>query len=73
MQPCRECHQRVQVAVGGDLEGVNVVVTVVADHDYGQVIVLHQVPGYEGLRDASVPVGEGMNLHEPAVEPSRQQ
>ena len=49
----REGNQRVKVSIVGRLEGVDVFVPVVAGDDDGQVVVLQQVPGYKGPRDAA--------------------
>ena len=52
MRAGRELRQRLKVAFGSRLEGVDVVVPVSPGHDDGQIIVLHQVPGDESPRDA---------------------
>ena len=69
MQPRREVHLRVQVAVVGRFEGVNVVVPVVSCDDNRQVVVLYEVPGDEGPCGSSVPVLEGVDLREAVVGP----
>ena len=69
VQACRKVHQRLEVAVVGNLQGVNVVVAVMAGDDNRQVIVFHEVPGDEGARYAAVAVGEGVYLHEAVMKP----
>ena len=71
VQQGREGYQRREVSVVGCFWGVDVVVAVVPCHDNRRVVVLKQVPGDEGARDPTVAVLEGVNLHQPVVEPRR--
>ena len=64
MQVRGEHDQWSEFAVVGRLEGVDVVVAVVAGHDDGQVAVLEQVLGDEGARDAAVAISEGARRHD---------
>ena len=73
MQIRGECDQWPEVAVVGSLQGVDVVVAVMARHDDGQVVVLHQVPGDEGARDAAVAVRERVYLREAVMQPGGDQ